>query len=318
MDLQIDTQLNSFFSYLEFEKHYSVNTLDAYRNDLTQWVTYIEREKIDWVTVEQQSVYAFLSELRSEKGISKSSQARKTASLKSFYSYCERNDIIEKNTLKKLRSPKYNRSLPKPLRPVEMERYLEDGTDQLPWIQIRDRAILETLYSSGMRISEMLPLNAEEVIEMNGSIKENLVIEGKGGKQRVVFVGVKAKEALELYLEARTIVLKNVLKGVDRENMDKTALFINYRGGRLSRRGAAYILKKRKSLLLANEDVSPHTLRHTFATDMLNSGADIRVVQEMLGHSSVSTTQNYTHVAKERIQNTFRNCHPHAKKGNKL
>jgi len=311
MDLDIDTQLDSFYNYLEFEKHYSVHTLDAYRNDLIQWVEYIEREKIEWTTVEQQSVYSFLSELRSEKGISKSSQARKTASLKSFYSYCERNDIIEKNTLKKLRSPKYHRSLPKPLRPIEMEMYLEDGTDQQPWIQIRDRAILEVLYSSGMRISEMLPLNTEEVVEINGRITESVVIKGKGGKERVVFFGARAKEALEFYLEVRPDVLKNVAE----ENMDKTPLFINYRGKRLSRRGATYILKKRKSLILSNDEVSPHTLRHSFATDMLNSGADIRIVQEMLGHSSVSTTQNYTHVAKERIQNTFWNCHPHAKKG---
>jgi site-specific recombinase XerD len=164
------------------------------------------------------------------------------------------------------------------------------------------------MYSSGMRVSEVLNLRMSDVFTFDGDFCETIKVLGKGRKERIVFLGEKSLSALEQYLSVRNEVLAN--KNISIEDQ----VFLNYAGGALTRKGAGYILKRRKMFLGEEGNISPHALRHSFATDLLNSGADIRLVQEMLGHSSVSTTQNYTKVAKEKLRNTFWQCHPHAKK----
>jgi len=321
--------VNSFTQYLELDRVYSINTIQAYRQDLLQWGSFLVKHNSHWSSVDQKTVNSFLSYLHKIQGSSRNTQARKIASIKSFYSYCERKNYLEANPMRKVRPPKYQRSLPKPLRPVEMEKILEDDSGQKTWIQLRDKAILEFMYSSGVRISELLPLNIENVVDHTGEIADRVRIRGKGGKERIVFLGNLAIESLQNYLCAersasgKLPVFKadktpdipdNNLNIRFNNNKLVTPLFVNFHGRRLTRRGVNYILKNRKVLITEDRKISPHTLRHSFATDMINSGADIRVVQEMMGHSSVSTTQNYTYVAKERIRNTFWNCHPHAKK----
>lgn len=304
--------LSLFLDYLRYEKNSSVHTQTAYETDLRQFGDFIQAECLDWYDVDHKVVYAFLSKMQSEKHVIRSSQARKAASIKALYAYADRMEYLEKNPLRKLRAAGYRRPLPRPVGPIDMEKILEDDSGQKEWIQTRDKALLEVMYSSGMRISEVLSLNCSDVIDSFGNILPSIVITGKGSKERVVFIGSQARQDLKSYLESRKELF--LLKKTGPGKMDD-ALFINFQGNRLTRRGAAYIFKKRKSGILGDEGITPHAMRHSFATDMLNSGADIRLVQEMLGHSNISTTQVYTHVAKEKLRNTFRQCHPHAKKG---
>lgn len=312
-EIAIETAIERFLEYLRVQKGYSAHTVEAYAGDLAQWSDFLEGAQLEWRAINHKNLIRFLSEMSQEREISRSSQARKSAALKSFYRYAEIAGWVDSNPLQKFHSPKYKKPLPRPLRPIEMEKMLEDDSGQNRWIQIRDKALMETIYSSGMRISEALSLRLPDIADFEGSIYEAITITGKGAKERVVFIGAKAREALESYLSVRGEALKRS-RSIQMGDEKGQALFLNYRGGPLTRRGASHLLKMRKHSLSAEENVSPHSFRHSFATDLLNSGADIRMVQEMLGHSSVSTTQNYTHVAREKIQWTFRNCHPHAKK----
>jgi len=307
--------MEAFLGYLKYEKNVSINTQLAYENDISQFFDFLNRENILWNNVDSKIVYAFLGSRQDIRDIERSTLARKAACIKAFYHFLERKEYMEKSPVSKMRAPKYRRGLPKPLRPVELEKMLEDDSGQREFIQLRDKALLEMMYSSGMRISEILPLNTTDVFDFSGKIRDSVIITGKGGKQRVVFIGQYAREALNLYLSylARMFSVKQTKTAGLKPDFE-SPLFVNFHGNRLSRHGAIYVMKKRKTLIKGDDRISPHAMRHTFATDMLNSGADIRIVQEMLGHSSISTTQNYTRVAREKLQNTFRNCHPHAKK----
>ncbi|MDH4198767.1 MAG: tyrosine recombinase XerC [Spirochaetia bacterium] len=300
----------SFLEYLRYEKNSSPNTLLAYKTDIAQFFEFIDVEQILWQAIDVKTIYAFLGHILNHNGkeIIRSSQARKAAAIKSFYRYSEKMGYLEINPIGKMRVPAGRRPLPKPLRPGEMETMLENNSGQNFWIQARDKALMELMYSSGMRISEILNLNIAHIFSSTGDISGSIVISGKGGKQRVVFIGNLAKTSLNNYLSLRSDLKKNEWV------MSEAPLFTNYHGARITRKGAAYVLKKRRLNLIGDEKITPHALRHSFATDLLNSGADIRVVQEMMGHSSISTTQNYTKVAREKLQNTFRSCHPHAKK----
>ncbi|MDH4261924.1 MAG: tyrosine-type recombinase/integrase [Spirochaetia bacterium] len=294
----------AFFNYLKYEKSVSLNTQLAYESDLNQFIDFLNIESMQWFEVDLKMVYGFLSKIQEEKSVERSTQARKAACIKAFYLFVEKKELIEKNPLKKMSAPKYRRGLPKPLKPIELEDMLEVDSGQSAFIQIRDRALLELLYSSGMRVSEILSLNVQDILDVSGKIRDSIFIRGKGGKERIVFIGSFAKDALNQYL----------IFSSHEQSQTNQPLFINHHRRRLTRHGAVYIIKRRKLILKGDDKISPHTMRHSFATDMLNSGADIRVIQEMLGHSSISTTQNYTKVAREKLQNTFRNCHPHAKK----
>ncbi|MDH5717295.1 MAG: tyrosine recombinase [Spirochaetia bacterium] len=303
----IDNVIDNFLSYLSLEKNSSENTIESYGSDLSKWAEFLEKENISFIKVEQKNLYAFLSSAKDKNNFQKSTMARRIASIKSFYRFLEKNNFIKETPFKNTKPPKYKRKLPRPVRPIDMEVFLEDETGQNIEFQIRDKAIWELMYSTGMRISEILSLNIESVADAEGRIYDSFKVMGKGKKERVVFVGQKCAEVLFQYLKVREYFLKK---------NEERALFLNNKGTRITRRGGAYLLKKRKDFLKIDAEFTPHSLRHSFATDLLNEGADIRAVQEMLGHSSISTTQNYTAVAKEMLKNTFRNCHPHAKKKN--
>ncbi|HRP70319.1 MAG TPA: tyrosine-type recombinase/integrase, partial [Turneriella sp.] len=239
-------------------------------------------------------VCAFLGTLRTrEKVLERRSQARKLSALKTFYNFLEKRSLIAKNPTRTLKAARYKRLLPRPLRPIELERLLDDPVDdEEHFTGMRDKALWETIYSSGMRISEALSLS---VTPFSFSvIPDEITVTGKGSKDRVVYFGKCARQAITEYLPLRSAVLSRLKKQSD-------ALFLNFKATPLTRRGAHYLIQKRARALGLATRVTPHTLRHSFATDLLNEGANIRHVQEMLGHASVSTTQNYTHVAKERL-----------------
>ena len=306
--------MDLFFIYLELDKGYSKNTCEAYGSDLRYWSKYVENHNINWREAQSQDIYSFLFELSQKKNISKRSQSRVLSSLKSFYRYCEKESLVDKNMLRNLRSPKHRRGLPHPIKSFEIGMILESNTKQSIHLQLRDKALWELMYSAGLRISEILSLDIKDVIESYSNVESPEVLDsfkvlGKGGKERIVFIGSYAKKSIQNYLYLRSHKQKNdQRKSLER----KEALFINGRGERLSRRGAQYILKERLKKLGIFGNYSPHSFRHAFATDLLNQGAELRHIQEMLGHSSISTTQNYTHVAIQKIKDTFYKSHPHA------
>jgi len=302
-DEQLKRHLGSYLDYLSHQKAASPNTVDSYRRDLQGWVRFVQVEQIDWQLADQKNLYGFIIDLQEKRGVGRRTQARKVSSVKSFYLYLEKQGIIEQNLLKKVRAPKYTRGLPRPIRPLELERVLEVRTEQKSWIQKRDSAFMELLYSSGLRVSEALSVRYGDLCDQNGGFRGEFRVIGKGNKERVCFIGKHAIDALNSYREATTKPWK-----------PEDQFFLNYNGKPLTRQGAVYILKQRGRHGGLEMSITPHMFRHTFATDLLNEGADIRVVQEMLGHASVSTTQNYTRVALDRLRNTFWTAHPHAKK----
>ncbi|MBN8220334.1 MAG: tyrosine-type recombinase/integrase [Spirochaetes bacterium] len=300
-------QLAGFLTFLEAERNAAANTRAAYARDLTQWFDFAEREGIAENEISGEDIYAFLGTLKTrDKGLERRSQARKLSAIKSFFLYLEKRGHIKKNPARQLKAARYKRLLPRPLRPVELEKLLDDNIgDEQKFTGVRDKALWEVIYSSGMRISEGLSLGIEPF--QNENIPDEIKVRGKGGKDRVVYLGAAAREAILEYLPFRADVLY-------RRRISSSGLFINFKGTALTRRGAYYLIKKRVAALGLDHRITPHSLRHSFATDLLNEGADIRHVQEMLGHASVSTTQNYTQVAKERLFDVYRKAHPHGRR----
>ena len=316
LDFYIEKYLDSLVT-----KSMSKNTIEAYANDLNQWHQFHLENNYsleNCLSPVKTQIITFLKKfdggkdlLKNEGGEQwkKSTRARKVAVLKQFYKFLLKENIIEVDVLKKFRTPKFSRKNPHPLRPIEMSKFLEDDSGQSSAIQIRDIALWELVYSCGLRISEVLSLQVSDVLKLNTTnsiINESVKVTGKGKKDRFVFIGREARVALEKYLLQRK-QKEQILNNED-------SLICNLQGVSLTRRGAYYILKRRSKELGLEIKFSPHSLRHSFATDMLNEGADIRMVQEMLGHTSISTTQNYTKVARARLIEVFRNSHPHAKK----
>lgn len=301
--MDLDSAADEWLSYLRVEKNYSINTTEAYASDLRQWLDYTEKNNIDPLNFQNKDVYAVLSVAINSSEPRNSTRARKLAVFRSFYRFVHKTGLVENDLMSSVNAPRLKRPLPHPVRGSEMDQLLEGDTGQMQFMQLRDKALWECAYSSGMRISELLSLDVSDIFDIDG-IKNSVKIKGKGSKERIVFIGKQAAEALENYLNIR----------MNYSNKKSEELFINQRGSRLTRRGALYLLKLRSSLLNLGNDISPHSMRHSFATDLLNEGADIRVVQEMLGHASVSTTQNYTRVAKEKIRRIFTQSHPHARR----
>jgi len=299
--------LAAFLNYLEAERNAAANTREAYARDLGQWFAFIEREQLNENEVTGEDIYAFLGTLKvRDQALERRSQARKLSAIKSFYLFLEKRGMLAKNPARRLKAARYKRLLPRPLRPVELEKFLDDAIgDEEKFTGIRDKALWETIYSSGMRISEALSLMVETFTAE--PLPDEIKVRGKGGKDRVVYLGRAAREAIVEYLPHRADALYRTRKSA-------SALFINFKGTALTRRGAYYLIKKRVRILGLDHRITPHSLRHSFATDLLNEGANIRHVQEMLGHASVSTTQNYTQVAKERLFDIYRKAHPHGRR----
>jgi integrase/recombinase XerC len=306
-----------FLEYLRIQRNASTHTLRNYESDLQQFVLYLtstpegdprpepEIDQIDNLTIRE-----FLGVLY-QKGNKKASVARKLATLRSFMKFLSTQGVIGSSPAKSVSSPKQESRLPDYLT-IDAVTDLMEAPDSASDLGKRDKAILELLYGSGLRASELVGLNLGDVSTGEGLVR----VVGKGRKERIVPFGSRASEALQDYLKVRGQYIKvsapaKTLKG----KPPGEAVFLNCRGGRLTSRSIGNIVNHHVSGMAQRLKVHPHTLRHTFATHMLNAGADLRAIQELLGHESLSTTQKYTHVSVEQLMRVYQSCHPRARKG---
>ena len=298
--------INGFLNYLAVEKGFSENTLSAYHNDLYQLANFVEGEAArcgsvpSWASFSRQWMLSYLLNLK-ERGYAATTVARKVAAAKSFFSFMVAEGNIKDNPTQNVGSPRVGKSLPKPISYRQAMLLLEQPAKLSTPEAKRDKAMLELLYASGMRVSELMSLNLDSVDTEGGSVR----CFGKGHKERVIPIAPRAALTLKEYLqEARSHQVHN-----DAEK----ALFLNRRGERLTRQGFWQILKGYAKSAELDVEISPHTLRHSFATHMLSGGADLRSVQELLGHANISTTQVYTHLTTEHIRRSYEKSHPRAK-----
>lgn len=306
---KLDAWIDQFISHVEFERGLSANTIAAYRRDLALWRSFCAERAKDPGGVRPEDVTEFLERLRSgappaTKPLAPSSVARTVACMRSFHRFLYGEGCIGADPTAKVGTPKRSRSIPKAISLAEVERLLS-----LPDASVlgrRDRAVLETLYGSGLRISELVGLDVDDVDLDEGLV---LVRAGKGGKARRVPVGRAQHGALSGYLALSRPELARRAHG----DRGRGALVLNARGARLSRQGCWKLLQAYAARAGLTRRVSPHTLRHSFATHMLDAGADIRVVQELLGHASLSTTQIYTLVSNRRLREVYLASHPRAR-----
>jgi integrase/recombinase XerC len=288
--------IRDFSVYLETERNVSPHTRAAYNSDLAQMLSFIQKEKgvaASALDVDHLLIRRYLAHL--SQFTKKSSIGRKLAAIRSFFRFLLRRGTIDKNPAELVATPKKEKRLPFHL-DIDQTTSLMEAPDAGQKHALRDRAILELLYSSGLRVSELTGLNIGEIDLSGGMVR----VMGKGGKERIVPVGSRAAEALQVYLEQRD------------DAGPRDALFLNTRGGRINRRSVARIVDSHVLRIAAFKRISPHTLRHTFATHMLEGGADLRSIQELLGHASLSTTQKYTHVSIDRLMEVYDKAHPKA------
>jgi integrase/recombinase XerD len=299
--------IDSFLNYLVVEKGFSKNTKDAYRNDLYQLENYIREDCSRrgvipvWDNFNRQEMLSYMLSLK-EKRYASTTLARKIAAAKSFFKFLTEEHTIQQNPTENIASLKVGRALPKPISVAQARRLLDEpGKNSTPEAK-RDKAMLELLYASGMRVSELVSLNVEDVDTTDGFVR----CFGKGHKERMIPIAPRAAQSIQDYIIAgRPKILPN-------KSAEK-ALFLNVRGERLTRQGLWQILKGYARSANIEGEVTPHTLRHSFATHMLNGGADLRLVQELLGHANISTTQVYTHLTSEHVRKTYDKSHPRAK-----
>jgi len=298
--------IKKFLDYLKEERFYSPQTLRGYRSDLLQFENFLDKGKLNLARIEYVHLRRFLIELEKNKYGSKT-LARKISTLRSLYRYLTRFGFAKKNPAVLFPSFRSKSRLPEILEVEELIRFIE-APDTNRLLGLRDRAILETLYSTGIRVSELVHLNIEDVDFQNGMVK----VMGKRRKERICPIGEKALSALQTYLDKRR--LPGAAAKSKQENKPKEKshhiLFLNFRGGRLTDRSVCRIVTHYIKKISLNKNVSPHTLRHSFATHLLNRGADLRSIQELLGHVSLSTTQIYTHLTTKRLKEVYDRAHP--------
>mgnify|MGYP001283791096 CR=1 FL=1 len=291
--------VGDFFHYLTIEKALSENTIMSYKRDLNQYISFLtDMYSIQNVEkIERHHVRSFLQKLN-EDGKSSASIARMLSTIRAFHHFIMREYHVKHDATLHIESPKQERKLPKVLSNKEVEELLNlRGDDSLT---IRNKAMLETLYATGLRISELLSLKMNDLHLLMGFVR----IIGKGDKERIVPLGRHAQKAIEDYVERARPEL---------QKLDQTeALFVNHRGKPMTRQGFWKVLRKIALEKNIKKELTPHTLRHSFATHLLENGADLRAVQEMLGHADISTTQIYTHVSKTRMKEIYENYHPRA------
>jgi integrase/recombinase XerD len=287
-----------FLAYLEFERGLSRNTLDAYRTDLLQFGRSLEARKVSALEAAPADVADFLESL-ARGGASPATIHRKSACLRSFYRHLRRDGLLDTDPTATLSTPRRSRKLPQVLTRGEIEKLLSQPRGTEP-AALRDRALLELMYACGLRASEAIGLELLDVDVQEGVLRAR----GKGSKERIVPIGQAPLTALRIYLERGRPAL---VKGAS-----EVHLFVNFRGSQLTRQGLYKIVRRHATTAGLAERMSPHTLRHTFATHLLAGGCDLRSVQEMLGHADVSTTQLYTHLSSERLKDVYFRAHPRA------
>ena len=296
--------INSFLNYLTVEKGFSQNTIDAYRNDLNQLAVFVEEESAkhgstpSWAGFGRQRMLSYLLNLK-ERNYAATTTARKVAAMRSFFDFMTSEGNIKENPSQNVSSPKIGRALPKPISITQVRHLLDEPARQAKPEAKRDTAILHLLYASGMRVSELVSLNLNDIDLKGGFVR----CFGKGHKERIIPIHERAARIVDEYI---TDVRSRLLR-----NQKEPALFLNARGERLTRQGLWQILKE-YAKAADMEKITPHTLRHSFATHMLSGGADLRSVQELLGHANISTTQVYTHLTTEHIRRTYEKSHPRA------
>jgi integrase/recombinase XerD len=297
----IEDNLKDFLHFLIVEKGLAENTIISYKRDLNSYLLYLKNvEQIEDLNgIKRTQIVHFLKHLK-ENGKSSKTLARHTASIRAFHQFLIREKIVENDPTVHIESPQLERSLPKVLSMEEVEILLE-SPKLINHYGYRDKAMLELLYATGMRVSELIGLNSGDVHLTMGFVR----CIGKGNKERIIPIGTTAQSVIKDYLEKSRY---KFISGKQRED----ALFLNHHGKRLTRQGFWKILKKLVAEAGIQKELTPHTLRHSFATHLLENGADLRAVQEMLGHADISTTQIYTHVTKTRLKEVYTKFHPRA------
>lgn len=294
----MEALVQKFINFLERDKHLSVNTLQSYKRDVEQYLSYLQELNFSNISnTNKATVITYLLHLQ-KKGRATSTISRNLASLRSFYQYISRNKIIEYDPTHELESPKVEKKLPQILSTEEVELLLE----QPKCIDLkgyRDKAMLELLYATGIRVSELINLDISDL-----NVEMSFIRCNKGSRERMIPIGTLAIKALKDYLvKSRELLISS---------NDEKALFVNINGNRLTRQGFWKIIKQYKNQAKINKDITPHTLRHSFAAHLLENGADLRSIQEMLGHSDISSTQIYAQIAKNKIKEIYKKTHPRA------
>ncbi len=286
----MNQHISKFLDHLNIEKNYSEHTILNYQNDLEEFFEFLGNDNV--ASVEYTTLRRFLAELKA-KQLRSRSVARKLSSLRSFFRFLQREGLVQKNPAALVLTPKLDKTLPHFMTEAEAVKLVEAPEDSAAE-GLRDRAIFETLYSTGIRVSELVGLDVEDVDLIGNMIK----VYGKGKKERVVPIGDKACEAIGAYLDAR--------------NKKAEALFLNRTGGRITDRSIRNIINKHIKRAALEQKVNPHMFRHSFATHLLDHGADLRSVQELLGHVNLSTTQIYTHLTMDKLKSVYDKAHPRA------
>ncbi len=301
--------IDDFIKHLRYERNASEHTLRNYESDLAQFHDYVAppdesgaRPEVALAEIDHLTVREYMARLYEQKK-KKSSIHRKVASLRTFFRYLCREGVLEINPAKLVSSPRVERKLPNHLTIEQMIKFIETPeVDSV--LGKRDRAMLELMYASGIRVSEMVNLNLQDIDFANQTVR----VKGKGRKERIVPFGEHAKRALQDYLGVRS----ELLAEADEEQRDPLAVFMNYQGTRITTRSVGRMVDKYVKICAEIHHISPHSLRHSFATHLLDAGADLRAIQELLGHARLSTTQQYTHVSVDKLMQVYDKSHPKA------
>lgn len=302
-DSTMHQELDRYIEYIRAARNASEHTVRGYASDIAQFVSFLESEELSTnpADVDMRVLRRYLARLQKQSA-SKSTIARKLSSLRGFFRHMLRKGLIDLDPTVSISTYKQDKRLPKFLRPPQVDALLQQPDVSEP-LGMRDAAIMETLYASGVRVSELTGMDLEDLDMKSGEIK----VLGKGSKERIVLIGRAAEEALARYISVGRSQLLSAKHGISEQS-----LFLNKDGGRLGVRSVRRILDHHFAAVSDEMKISPHVLRHTFATHMLENGADLRSIQELLGHASVSTTQIYTHVTQERLKQVYDSAHPRA------
>lgn len=289
-------EIGQFLAFLKYEKNASPHTIACYKRDLLQLAGYLEERKVVLRGIDNVILRGFMAKLQENKN-KKSTVARKLAAIRSFFQFCIKKKWLEDNPAKIVATPKQEKHVPSFLSEDEMAQFLDLPQTTQP-LDLRDKTVLELLYATGMRVSELAGLNLDDL-----SFSERLVrVRGKGKKERLIPFGRKAEDSLVFYIRSRPQINKG--------KIEAEALFLNYRGKRLSSRSVERIVDKYIRFTAVQRKISPHSLRHSFASHLLSRGADLRVIQELLGHESLATTQKYTHLNLRQLLEVYKKSHP--------